>query len=74
KAENIELIQCVVMRGSLTSFEITGDVIEVNGASVAGKAATEDLGCLVSSHVIARMSEDTKALFVPQEEVKTQPK
>ncbi|EAD4493626.1 BMC domain-containing protein [Listeria monocytogenes] len=75
KAANVELIQCEVIRGGLTTVELTGDVVgAVNAAIEAGKAATEDLGCLVSSHVIARMSEDTKALFVPQEEVKTQPK
>lgn len=74
KAANVELIQCEVIRGGLTTVELTGDVGAVNAAIEAGKAATEDLGCLVSSHVIARMSEDTKALFVPQEEVKTQPK
>ncbi|EAE7122567.1 BMC domain-containing protein [Listeria monocytogenes] len=74
KAANVELIQCEVIRGGLTTVELTGDVGAVNAAIEAGKAATEDLGCLVSSHVIARMSEDTKALFVPQEEVKPQPK
>ncbi|HIF7999570.1 TPA: BMC domain-containing protein [Listeria monocytogenes] len=74
KTANVELIQCEVIRGGLTTVELTGDVGAVNAAIEAGKAATEDLGCLVSSHVIARMSEDTKALFVPQEEVKTQPK
>ncbi|EJY9229675.1 BMC domain-containing protein [Listeria monocytogenes] len=70
KAANVELIQCEVISGGLTTVELTGDVGAVNAAIEAGKAATEDLGCLVSSHVIARMSEDTKALFVPQEEVK----
>ncbi|EAC4353843.1 BMC domain-containing protein [Listeria monocytogenes] len=74
KAANVELIQCEVISGGLTTVELTGDVGAVNAAIEAGKAATEDLGCLVSSHVIARMSEDTKALFVPQEEVKPQPK
>lgn len=63
KAANVELIQCEVIRGGLTTVELTGDVGAVNAAIEAGKAATEDLGCLVSSHVIARMSEDTKALF-----------
>ncbi|EHL5039838.1 BMC domain-containing protein [Listeria monocytogenes] len=74
KAANVELIQCEVISGGLTTVELTGDVGAVNAAIEAGKAATEDLGCLVSSHVIARMSEDTKALFVPQEEAKPQPK
>ncbi|EPT7268216.1 BMC domain-containing protein [Listeria monocytogenes] len=74
KAANVELIQCEVISGGLTTVELTGDVGAVNAAIEAGKAATEDLGCLVSSHVIARMSEDTKAFFVPQEEAKPQPK
>lgn len=63
KAANVELVQCEVISGGLTTVELTGDVGAVNAAIEAGKAATEDLGCLVSSHVIARMSEDTKALL-----------
>ncbi|AHI55657.1 BMC domain-containing protein [Listeria ivanovii] len=70
KAANVELIQCEVIKGGLTTVELTGDVGAVNAAIEAGKAATESLGCLVSSHVIARMSEETKSLFVPPEQEK----
>lgn len=70
KAANVELIQCEVIKGGLTTVELTGDVDAVNAAIEAGKAATESLGCLVSSHVIARMSEETKSLFVPTEQEK----
>lgn len=70
KAANVELIQCEVIKGGLTTVELTGDVGAVNAAIEAGKAATESLGCLVSSHVIARMSEETKSLFVPTEQEK----
>ncbi|MBC1481531.1 BMC domain-containing protein [Listeria seeligeri] len=70
KAANVELIQCEVIKGGLTTVELTGDVGAVNAAIEAGKAVTESLGCLVSSHVIARMSEETKSLFVPTEQEK----
>ncbi|WP_270995689.1 BMC domain-containing protein [Listeria seeligeri] len=70
KAANVELIQCEVIKGGLTTVELTGDVGAVNAAIEAGKAATESLGCLVSCHVIARMSEETKSLFVPTEQEK----
>lgn len=70
KAANVELIQCEVIKGGLTTVELTGDVGAINAAIEAGKAATESLGCLVSSHVIARMSEETKSLFVPTEQEK----
>ncbi|EKY3974014.1 BMC domain-containing protein [Listeria innocua] len=68
KAANVELIRCEVIKGGLTTVELTGDVGAVNAAMEAGKAATESLGCLVSSHVIARMSEETKSLFVKAEQ------
>ncbi|MBC1483556.1 BMC domain-containing protein [Listeria sp. FSL L7-1485] len=70
KAANVELIKCEVIKGGLTTVELTGDVGAVNAAVEAGKAATESLGCLISSHVIARMSEETKSLFVPKEQEK----
>ncbi|EAE2472236.1 TPA: BMC domain-containing protein [Listeria innocua] len=68
KAANVELIRCEVIKGGLTTVELTGDVGAVNAAVEAGKAATESLGCLISSHVIARMSEETKSLFVKTEQ------
>ncbi|ENE7827302.1 BMC domain-containing protein [Listeria innocua] len=68
KAANVELIRCEVIKGGLTTIELTGDVGAVNAAVEAGKAATESLGCLISSHVIARMSEETKSLFVKAEQ------
>ncbi|HCJ4261133.1 TPA: BMC domain-containing protein [Listeria innocua] len=68
KAANVELIRCEVIKGGLTTVELTGDVGAVNAAVEAGKAATEGLGCLISSHVIARMSEETKSLFVKAEQ------
>lgn len=70
KAANVELIKCEVIKGGLTTVELTGDVGAVNAAVEAGKAATESLGCLISSHVIARMSEETRSLFVPKEQEK----
>ncbi|MBC2272373.1 BMC domain-containing protein [Listeria welshimeri] len=68
KAANVELIRCEVIKGGLTTVELTGDVGAVNAAVEAGKVATESLGCLISSHVIARLSEETKSLFVQTEE------
>ncbi|MBC1909294.1 BMC domain-containing protein [Listeria innocua] len=68
KAANVELIRCEVIKGGLTTVELTGDVGAVNAAVEAGKAATESLGCLISSHVIARMSEETKSLFLKAEQ------
>ncbi|HHQ1269827.1 TPA: BMC domain-containing protein [Listeria innocua] len=68
KAANVELIRCEVIKGGLTTVELTGDVGAVNAAVEAGKAATESLGCLISSRVIARMSEETKSLFVKAEQ------
>ncbi|MBC1709080.1 BMC domain-containing protein [Listeria welshimeri] len=68
KAANVELIRCEVIKGGLTTVELTGDVGAVNAAVEAGKAATESLGCLISSLVIARLSEETKSLFVQTEE------
>ncbi|EDO1152173.1 BMC domain-containing protein [Listeria innocua] len=68
KAANVELIRCEVIKGGLTTVELTGDVGAVNAAVEAGKAVTESLGCLISSHVIARMSEETKSLFVKAEQ------
>lgn len=37
KAANVELIRCEVIKGGLTTVELTGDVGAVNAAVEAGK-------------------------------------
>lgn len=44
--------------------ELIGDVGVVNVVIEVGKVVIEDLGCLVLSYVIVRMSEDIKVFFV----------
>lgn len=60
KAADVELNNAEVIRGGLTTVELIGDVAAVKAAVDAGAKEAQDLNCLITQHVIARVDEQTK--------------
>lgn len=73
KAANVTLSNAEVIRGGITTVELTGDVAAVNAAIAAAVQTAESLNCLLSSHVIARLDEQTKVLIKKTEQFVSQP-
>lgn len=67
KAANVTLNNAEVIRGGLTTIELVGDVSAVKAAVDAAVQIAEQLNCLLSSHVIARLDEQTMKLTKPIE-------
>ena len=63
KAANVTVNNVEVIRGGITTIQLTGDVAAVNAAVEAATQMAKTLNCLLSSHVIARLDEQTKALM-----------
>lgn len=63
KAANVQLKNAEVIRGGLTTIELEGDVAAVQAAVDASTVVAESLNCLISSHVIARLDEQTEMLL-----------
>lgn len=63
KAANVSLRNAEVIRGGLTTVELTGDVAAVNAAVDAGTVIAEQLNCLISHHVIARVDRQTEVVI-----------
>lgn len=68
KAANVTLNNAEVIRGGITTIQLTGDVAAVEAATQMAKT----LNCLLSSHVIARLDEQTKALMREPEQTTSQ--
>ena len=62
KAADVELNNAEITRGGLTTVEITGDVAAVQAAVEVGVDVAENLGCLVSYHVIPNLDEQVQWL------------
>ncbi|MDH6363326.1 microcompartment protein CcmL/EutN [Enterococcus sp. PF1-24] len=72
KAANVNLNNAEIIRGGLTTIEVVGDVAAVKAAIDAGTQVAKELNCLISSHVIARLDEQTEEMMrkkVSEEEV-----
>lgn len=72
KAANVTLNNAEVIRGGITTIQLTGDVAAVNAAVEAATQMANILNCLLSSHVIARVDEQTKALMRDPEQTTSQ--
>ncbi|MGD8189837.1 BMC domain-containing protein [Brevibacillus ginsengisoli] len=68
KAANVTCIGVEKVKGGLVTVKLLGDVGAIRAAVEAGEKAAQNLGLLISSHVIARMHEETANLILPQEE------
>lgn len=64
KTADVKLINAEKIRGGLTTIHLSGDVAAVTVAVEAGAAAARGLGCLLSSHVIPRLSSDAAQMVV----------
>nr|WP_141690696.1 BMC domain-containing protein [Brochothrix thermosphacta] len=64
KAADVELVNAEKISGGLTTIQVMGDVGAVTAGVESGRVVAESLGCLLSSHVIARMDADTQALLI----------
>jgi ethanolamine utilization protein EutM len=64
KAANVELVKSVQIGGGLITTIVKGDVGSVKAAVEAGKEATQRVGSLVASHVIARPSPELVKFFI----------
>jgi len=65
KAANVDLQDATITRGGLVTVLLTGDVAAVNAAVDAGVSSIENMGCLISNYVIARMDEQTNQMTMP---------
>jgi ethanolamine utilization protein EutM len=64
KAANVRIVKRVSIGGALVTTVVSGDVGSVRAAVEAGAAAAQQVGELISSHVIPRPAEGlVDALF-----------
>lgn len=63
KAANVEIIKRVDIGGAFVTTIVSGDVGSVRAAVEAGSNAANQVGELVSSHVIARPAEGLMEAF-----------
>lgn len=63
KTANVELLNAEKIQGGLTTIQLRGDVGAVKVAVAAGAGLAEELGCLISSHVIPRVANEAKAML-----------
>jgi ethanolamine utilization protein EutM len=64
KAANVRIVKRVNIGGALVTTVVSGDVGSVRAAVEAGAAAAQQVGELISSHVIPRPAEGlVDALF-----------
>ncbi len=64
KAANVEIVKRVSIGGAFVTTVVRGDVGSVRAAVEAGAAAANQVGELVSSHVIPRPSEGLVAAYL----------
>lgn len=63
KAANVEIVKRVSIGGAYVATVVRGDVGSVRAAVEAGAAAAQQVGELVSSHVIPRPAEGLAAAY-----------
>lgn len=67
KAANVKLVNVSRVGGGLVTIMVTGDVGATKAAVEAGKAAAEQVGRIVSVHIIPRPSEDVGHMLTKEE-------
>ncbi len=72
KTADVTLLNAEVIKGGQTTIQLAGDVAAIKVAVEAGSLAAENLNCLISSHVIPRMAEDTAKMVMASIEEKKQ--
>ncbi|SLM86209.1 BMC domain-containing protein [Vagococcus fluvialis] len=72
KTADVALLNAEVIKGGQTTIQLAGDVAAVKVAVEAGSLSAESLNCLISSHVIPRMAEDTAKMVMASIEEKKQ--
>ena len=64
KAANVQIVKRISIGGGLVTTVVSGDVGSVRAAVEAGAAAAQQVGELVSSHVIPRPAEGLVAAYL----------
>lgn len=64
KAANVEIVKQVQIGGAYVTTVVRGDVGSVRAAVEAGAQAAQQLGELVSSHIIARPAEGLEKAYL----------
>jgi ethanolamine utilization protein EutM len=64
KAANVQIVKRISIGGGLVTTVVSGDVGSVRAAVEAGSAAAQQVGELVSSHVIPRPAEGLVAAYL----------
>ncbi len=72
KTADVLLLNAEVIKGGQTTIQLTGDVAAVKVAVDSATAVAENLDCLLSSHVIPRMAEDTAKMVMDSVKKKQQ--
>src|SRR5699024_7182838 len=68
KTADVRLVDMEIVKGGYVTVQLVGDVAAVRAAVDAGSSAAEAFGRLISSHVIARMHEETEQLIKTEED------
>jgi microcompartment protein CcmL/EutN len=68
KTADVRLVDMEIVKGGYVTVQLVGDVAAVRAAVDAGSNAAETFGRLISSHVIARMHEETEQLIKTEED------
>jgi microcompartment protein CcmL/EutN len=68
KTADVRLVDMEIVKGGYVTVQLVGDVAAVKAAVDAGSNAAEAFGRLISSHVIARMHEETEQLIKTEED------
>ncbi|WBW94907.1 BMC domain-containing protein [Oceanirhabdus sp. W0125-5] len=58
KSANVKLLGCEYVKGGIVTIKITGDVAAVKSAVEGASIAAANIGNLISTHVIARVSDE----------------
>ena len=64
KAANVQIVKRIGIGGAYVTTVVQGDVGSVRAAVEAGAAAAQQVGDLVSSHVIPRPAEGLTAAYL----------
>ncbi len=64
KSANVQIVKRVSIGGAYVTTVVSGDVGSVRAAVEAGAAAAQQVGDLISSHVIPRPAEGLTAAFL----------
>lgn len=70
KTADVTLLNAEVIKGGQTTIQLVGDVAAVKVAVESGSVVAENLNCLISSHVIPRMAQDTAEMVMASVEAK----